>query len=1043
MILPPMRPLISFFVILFANLCASERSAPELTVQGPRGERAPLSIASFETNTVFFEDLAETTITVTFLNPSKRAIEGEFAMPLPPGATVSGYALDVNGRMRESSVVEKERARFAYESIKRQMIDPGFVEREEGNVYRTKIFPIPAEGTKAVRLSYCEIINPKEGHYDYHLPLPEVSTSSCKLVFEHLEGKALTFRNPDQLAFRNESPGFYRADADKQQLPPGLVVRLPRPASPGLIKAGNYFYFRKAAEEIEPPLIPNDARAIQIVWDCSESGRLRNHAREFAFLENLFQQQPNLQVKLTLLHLETSPGGDFVIKNGNWVKLQEVLSKIFYDGANDLAAITCQNLPTLVFSDGHSHFSFLRKNWSSPVTLIDSLGKASSYWRQQAWLSGGTTIDLGSKQDRKSPKNPVRNFSFQRAEEKIPSNIEGRSINEPRIIKLISTLWAQKKLNELEAEFTPAPQRIIAHCKKYHLVSNFTSLIVLERFSDYVRYRIPPPEPDLLKRYQIEIAQNSDRTRIKDRISDIWKWRKAWHATYFPWQERLLVPAVRRMTIWKKALERTFTPDELNPTVRTTITNLEKEISTLFKARREKPFATDEEYRNWLKKLGATSKSIQKIHSITAGVITPEKKMAVAVNGMVEDPGKIVSETDLTLLEAIKKAGGISKFGSGSRISIYRGAKKTTYNTLSKNYRDIPLQPGDLIVVEQEEQIWDDSVDPFSSSTDLTRRSTSHADEPPIVENTSGDSFGSAGGESDPFGSAPPKKKGEKITFSKTPPAPGMALNLIKNSVEGGKSPEAAYKDLRLKDHYSDEFYLNLADIFFQKKEPALARRVLSNLIENPTPRPAAYRKWAYLLAKHSDWNGARETLEAIASHYPDDQTISLDLAWINERLKAKPVRKKHLTEAINSFDPNQQDTQNLAELAIVELRKLTEQPALPLDLRIIISSASGQDLNLRIEEPSGTVSHFPNWPRASEIGARSYEAVGVAEYALRQAVPGSYKLTSRSQAPQILRVQIYRNWRRPNESLETEKIILLPGSRLNQEILTYDFQLK
>jgi tetratricopeptide (TPR) repeat protein len=270
-----------------------------------------------------------------------------------------------------------------------------------------------------------------------------------------------------------------------------------------------------------------------------------------------------------------------------------------------------------------------------------------------------------------------------------------------------------------------------------------------------------------------------------------------------------------------------------------------------------------------------------------------------------------------------------------------------------------------------------------------------------------------------------------------------MALNLIKNSVEGGKSPEAAYKDLRLKDRYPDEFYLNLADIFFQKKEPALARRVLSNLIENPTPRPAAYRKWAYLLAKHSDWNGARETLEAIASHYPDDQTISLDLAWINERLKAKPVRKKHLTKAINSFDPNQQDTQNLAELAIVELRKLTEQPALPLDLRIIISAASGQDLNLRIEEPSGTVSHFPNWPRASEIGARSYEAVGVAEYALRQAVPGSYKLTSRSQAPQILRVQIYRNWRRPNESLETEKIILLPGSRLNQEILTYDFQLK
>ncbi|MDF1710785.1 MAG: VIT domain-containing protein [Akkermansiaceae bacterium] len=1045
-----MRPLISFFVILFANLCASVRSAPELTVQGPRGERASLSIASFETKTVFFEDLAKTTITVTFLNPSKRAIEGEFAMPLPPGATVSGYALDVNGRMRESSVVEKERARFAYESIKRQMIDPGFVEREEGNVYRTKIFPIPAEGTKAVRLSYCEIINPKEGHYDYHLPLPEVSTSSCKLVFEHLEGKALTFRNPDQLAFRNESPGFYRADADKQQLPPGLVVRLPGPASPGLIKAGNYFYFRKTAEEIEPPLIPNDARAIQIVWDCSESGRLRNHAREFAFLENLFQQQPNLQVKLTLLHLETSPGGDFGIKNGNWVKLKEVLSKIFYDGANDLAAITCQNLPTLVFSDGHSHFSFLRKNWSSPVTLIDSLGKASSYWRQQAWLSGGTSIDLGSQQDRKPPINPVRNFSFQGAEEKIPSNIEGRSINEPRIIKLISTLWAQKKLNELEAEFTPPPQRIIAHCKKYHLVSNLTSLIVLERFSDYVRYRIPPPEPDLRAKYDAEIDRKSDRRRLAKKISDIWKWRKTWHSTHFPWQERLLVPALRRMTLWKKALERTFTPDELNPTVRTTITNLEKEISTLFKARREKHFTTDAEYRAWLKQLGATSENIQKIHTIPAGAITPENKMAVAVNGMVNQPGKIISIPDLTLLNAVKKAGGISSFGSGSRISVYRGAKKTTYNTLSKQYNDVPLKPGDLIVVEQEMKAWDESfdVDPFSSDRDLTRRSFNHADEPAIVENPNNDFIsssgaGGGGGYSDPFGGAPVKKTGEKITFTKIPPAPGMALSLIKDAMKGGKSPEAVYQSLRLKDRYEDDFYLNLGDLLFEKKEPALANRVLSNLIEGPSPKPAAYRKWAYLLAKHSDWKGAREILNAIALHFPDDQALSLDLAWINTRLKEKPIAIKDLAKAIDSFDSTKQATQNLAELATVEYRRLTEQAPLPLDLRIVVSSASGQDLNLRIEEPSTTTSDFPNWPSINMIGSRSYESVGVAEYAIRHAVPGAYTLTYRSGAGQIVRVQIYRNWRRSNESLEIEKIFILPAAKQNSEILTYNFELE
>ncbi|MEN8775144.1 MAG: VIT domain-containing protein [Akkermansiaceae bacterium] len=1029
--------------LLLINALASARPAPELTVQGPRGERAPLAISSFETKTVFFEDLAETTITVTFLNPSKRAIEGEFAMPLPPGATVSGYALDVNGKMRESSVVEKERARFAYESIKRQMIDPGFVEREEGNVYRTKIFPIPAKGSKAVRLSYCEAINPKDGNFDYQLPLPKVSTPSCKIIFEHLEGKKFTIQNPGELAFTNESAGLYQADANKQQLPPELIVRLPKPASPNLIKTGRYFYFSKAPDKKPKPLIPIGSETIQIVWDCSESGRRRSQAKEFELLDKLFHEHPNLKVQLTLLRLKTSPVGEFQIKNGNWDKLKKALSKIFYDGANDLAVLTSGNMPTLVFSDGHSHYSILSQKWTSPFTLIDSLGKASSYWQQQAWLSGGESINLVKELELGSSNQPIRNFSFRGAGEAIPSNIGARSVDNPRITKLISTLWAQKKLIELEAAFTPDSKRITAHCKKHHLVSNFTSLIVLERFSDYVRYRIPPPEPDLLKRYQAEIARKDDRHKLSDRIFDIWKSRKTWHATHFPWQERLLVPAIRRMTVWKNALEKTFTPEELNPTVSKTINDLKKEITALFRVRREKPFATDDEYRTWLKKLGASSKNIQQIHVITAGVITPDKKMAIAVNGMVVDPGKIVSSPDLSLLNAIKKAGGISSFGSGSRVSVYRGAKKTTYNTLSKTYRDIVLKPGDLIVVEQEKQTWDDSVDPFSASDD-TPDQVDHANEPAIVEDTSRNSFADDEDSTDPFGGPPPtKKKGEKLTFTTTPPAPGMALNLIKDSITNGKSPEKIYKTLRLKDRYSDEFYLNLGDLFLEKEKPDLAKRVLSNLIETPNPKPASYRKWAYLLAKHSEWKESRNILEAIALHFPRDQTISLDLAWVNARLNEDQAVKNHLNQVIGGFEQNQQNSKNLAELAMVELRKRTKQPALPVDLRIVISSASGQELNLRVEEPSDTVSYFPNWPRASIIGSRSYESVGVAEYVLRQAMPGSYKLTYRSNAPQVVRVQIYRHWGRPNESLETEKTLLLPGSEQKQEILAYDFQLK
>jgi len=43
--------------------------------------------------------LAETEMTLTFHNPTWKTVEGDFYFPLPEGATVTGYALDINGAM--------------------------------------------------------------------------------------------------------------------------------------------------------------------------------------------------------------------------------------------------------------------------------------------------------------------------------------------------------------------------------------------------------------------------------------------------------------------------------------------------------------------------------------------------------------------------------------------------------------------------------------------------------------------------------------------------------------------------------------------------------------------------------------------------------------------------------------------------------------------------------------------------------------------------------------------------------------------------------
>ena len=94
--------------------------------------------------------------TITFTNPNSRAFEGELEFPVPEGATVCGYELEINGNMVPGVVVGKEEARTAFENEKRKGIDPGIVEHVKGNVWRTRIYPLnPNTPRRAPRRSRC------------------------------------------------------------------------------------------------------------------------------------------------------------------------------------------------------------------------------------------------------------------------------------------------------------------------------------------------------------------------------------------------------------------------------------------------------------------------------------------------------------------------------------------------------------------------------------------------------------------------------------------------------------------------------------------------------------------------------------------------------------------------------------------------------------------------------------------------------------------------------------------------------------------------
>ena len=139
-----MRPLTTVLLTLLTTTSASAQSLQMNIIGAAPNKPHPVSLAKADVAAVIAGGLARTCMTLTFENAADRVLEGELVFPLPEGATVCAYALDVGGQLVESVTVEKDKARITFETEVRKGIDPGIVEKVQGNNFRTRVYPIPA-----------------------------------------------------------------------------------------------------------------------------------------------------------------------------------------------------------------------------------------------------------------------------------------------------------------------------------------------------------------------------------------------------------------------------------------------------------------------------------------------------------------------------------------------------------------------------------------------------------------------------------------------------------------------------------------------------------------------------------------------------------------------------------------------------------------------------------------------------------------------------------------------------------------------------------
>ncbi|MEI9903422.1 MAG: VIT domain-containing protein [Asticcacaulis sp.] len=128
---------------------ANDKPALQLVAHDIRTDRAQaidsaLTIAKLDVAVDITGRMAQTTLTVTFANPTDARLEGDFSLDLPVGASVTAYGLDVNGVMTDGVLEPKLKAQEVYEEQLRRGVDPGLAEVTAGNQFRTPRLPDPA-----------------------------------------------------------------------------------------------------------------------------------------------------------------------------------------------------------------------------------------------------------------------------------------------------------------------------------------------------------------------------------------------------------------------------------------------------------------------------------------------------------------------------------------------------------------------------------------------------------------------------------------------------------------------------------------------------------------------------------------------------------------------------------------------------------------------------------------------------------------------------------------------------------------------------------
>ncbi len=540
---------------------------PWVRIEREAGE--PMQVKRLEARAEVRGAYARVETTLEFFNPNGRDLEGELEFPLPDGGAVCGYALDIGGVLTDGVVVTKEKARVTFETEARRRVDPGVVEHVQGNLYKTRIYPLPANGRRTVKVAYTAPLAADEhGDLALLLPMPREKLEKRRVDIEVVnEGAPAPRLGGLGDARFEQAENVWRVSSEETDVAPGDDVLVAMPAAAGQTQAlergkdGKTWF---ALTAVAPAATADESRPAPefytVWWDASGS-RAGAHEKEYAMLRAL-PASPKFALKL--VRNTVADGGAFADADA----LVAALEGVAYDGGTSLKDVGGGEGVNLVFTDG---LDTLTGEAAGPWDAVAVVAAATADREGLRQACGGRLVDLtvtGAEAAADAAAfEPLRVRAVKGkgladvqglgavvgGRARILGRLTGESAkvtvefsdgsaavfdldaSKAREGETLGTAWAAMRVQQLGARADDCADELLALGRRYGVVSPTTSLIVLESLDQWVRHEIEPPDslPDLQAAWRDRMKSRGhneglDRERHLEKLAKLWKERKEW-----------------------------------------------------------------------------------------------------------------------------------------------------------------------------------------------------------------------------------------------------------------------------------------------------------------------------------------------------------------------------------------------------------------------------------------------------------------------------------------------------------------------------------